>query len=103
VELVDLDEKAATASYAAFSVGNEVEGYSLKVLAGYSGNAGDSLSYHAGSKFSTKDLDQDEWAEGSCAQAHSNLNSFLISIMLICTFCRWVVVVQKLRHEQPQW
>ncbi|KYB28957.1 Protein scabrous-like Protein [Tribolium castaneum] len=70
VELEDLDKTRVFAHYAAFSLGSEAEGYSLKVLGGYSGDAGDSLSYHAGSKFSTKDLDQDEWLEGSCAQAH---------------------------------
>ncbi|XP_063917415.1 angiopoietin-related protein 7-like [Zophobas morio] len=71
IELEDLEGKRVYAHYEAFSVGSEVEGYALKVLAGYSGDAGDSLTYHAGSKFSTKDLDQDEWQEGSCAQAHT--------------------------------
>lgn len=58
------------ADYATFSIGSEVEGYPLKVLGNYTGTAGDSLSYHAGSRFSTKDIDQDSWHEGSCAQAH---------------------------------
>ncbi|KAJ8954023.1 hypothetical protein NQ318_004316 [Aromia moschata] len=71
VELVDAKGKKAYAHYAAFSVGSEVEGYALKVLGGYNGDAGDSLIYHAGSRFSTKDLDQDSWAEGNCAQAHN--------------------------------
>lgn len=31
---------------------------------------GDSLSYHAGQKFSTYDVDNDEWKEGSCASEH---------------------------------
>ncbi|XP_044269543.1 techylectin-5B-like [Tribolium madens] len=70
IELEDLDKTRVFAHYSAFSVGSEAEGYSLKVLGGYNGDAGDSLTYHAGSKFSTKDLDQDEWPEGSCAQAH---------------------------------
>ncbi|KAF5290655.1 hypothetical protein FQR65_LT01945 [Abscondita terminalis] len=70
IELQDLDSVNKTAYYGAFSVGSEIEGYPLKVLGGYNGDAGDSLIYHAGSRFSTKDMDQDSWAEGSCAQAH---------------------------------
>lgn len=69
-----MSEKAY-AYYSEFSVGSEMEGYSLKVLSGYNGTAGDSLRYHAGSKFSTQDVDQDLWSEGSCAQAHGNLFS----------------------------
>lgn len=49
-----------------------MEGYPMKVLGAYNGTAGDSFMYHAGSKFSTKDMDQDSWPEGSCAQAHGN-------------------------------
>ncbi|XP_018564022.1 angiopoietin-related protein 7-like [Anoplophora glabripennis] len=71
VELVDADGDKAYAHYAAFSIGSEQEGYALKVLGGYNGDAGDSLIYHAGSRFSTKDFDQDSWVEGNCAQAHS--------------------------------
>jgi len=28
----------------------------------------DALSYHVGSRFSTKNEDNDDWAEGSCAK-----------------------------------
>lgn len=66
------------ARYSAFSIGSEAEGYSLKVLAGYEGDAGNSLIYHAGSRFSTKDLDLDNWPEGSCAQTHSKIRKFSI-------------------------
>lgn len=31
---------------------------------------GDSLSYHAGQKFSTLDVDNDEWKDGACATEH---------------------------------
>ena len=32
--------------------------------------SGDSLKYHAGMKFSTKDVDNDLWKEDSCAVNH---------------------------------
>lgn len=34
-------------------------------------HVGDSLTYHAGHKFSTYDVDNDLWTEGNCAQAHT--------------------------------
>jgi len=51
----------------------------------FTGTAGDSLSYHRGAPFSTKDSDNDLWASGNCAVIckgawwhkschHSNLN-----------------------------
>ncbi|XP_022920297.2 fibroleukin-like [Onthophagus taurus] len=70
IELEDFDGVSAYARYTAFSLGSELEGYALKVLGGYSGNAGNSLIYHAGNKFSTKDIDNDVWPEGSCALSH---------------------------------
>ncbi|XP_066154859.1 microfibril-associated glycoprotein 4-like [Euwallacea fornicatus] len=70
VQLIDNNNARTFARYTLFSLGSEEEGYNLKVLGGFEGNAGDSLSYHAGSKFSTKDRDLDTWFEGSCAQAH---------------------------------
>lgn len=71
IELIDQNEVKSYAQYAAFSIGPYSQGHPLKVLGGYTGDAGDSLSYHAGSKFSTKDLDLDSWTEGSCALSHS--------------------------------
>ncbi|CAG9771135.1 unnamed protein product [Ceutorhynchus assimilis] len=70
IQLVDVDGVEKYARYSHFSIGSEEQGYALKVLNGYTGTAGDSLMYHAGSKFSTKDKDQDSWGEGSCAQSH---------------------------------
>ncbi|XP_066249852.1 microfibril-associated glycoprotein 4-like isoform X2 [Euwallacea similis] len=70
VQLMDINDVRTFARYTLFSLGSEKEGYSLKVLGGFEGSAGDSLSYHGGSKFSTKDRDEDTWVEGSCAQAH---------------------------------
>ncbi|XP_076272694.1 ficolin-3-like isoform X2 [Rhynchophorus ferrugineus] len=70
IELVDNTKIRTFAHYSFFSIGSEEEGYALKVLGGYQGTAGDSFIYHAGSKFSTKDKDQDSWLEGNCAQSH---------------------------------
>ena len=54
------------AKYSRFSLASEAENYRLTV-GGYSGTAGDSLVYHNGLPFSTKDRDNDN-ANGSCAQ-----------------------------------
>ncbi|XP_050301657.1 fibrinogen C domain-containing protein 1-like isoform X2 [Anthonomus grandis grandis] len=70
IQLVDVNNVKTYAHYSHFSLGSEEEGYPLKVLGGYTGTAGDSLSYHAGSRFSAKDRDEDSWNEGHCAQAH---------------------------------
>ncbi|XP_013105126.1 microfibril-associated glycoprotein 4-like [Stomoxys calcitrans] len=59
------------AKYDNFVVGNETEKYMIKSLGKYSGTAGDSLFYHKGKKFSTKDQDNDSFVEGSCAHDHA--------------------------------
>ena len=51
------------AEYRKFEILSESEGYMLKV-GNFSGNTGDSLAYHNGCKFITKDRD----AEGGCSQ-----------------------------------
>ncbi|XP_044751545.1 angiopoietin-related protein 7-like [Coccinella septempunctata] len=71
IQLVDHTSTGKYAHYGAFSIGSEMEGYSIKLLTGYEGDAGDSMRYHAGSRFSTKDMDQDSWDEGSCARSHN--------------------------------
>ena len=48
------------AQYSHFEVKNEVDNYQLTV-AGYSGNAGNSLQYHSLMNFSTFDRDNDKW------------------------------------------
>jgi len=48
-----------TANYDTFLVGSEASNYTLRV-SGYSGNAGDSMSYHNGLMFSTYDRDNDQ-------------------------------------------
>ncbi|XP_063915259.1 fibrinogen C domain-containing protein 1-like [Zophobas morio] len=67
VELVDSGKTEVYAGYKHFSVSNEVEGYNLQSLAGFSGTAGDFLSHQAGMKFTTKDKDNDIAPKGNCA------------------------------------
>nr|XP_037877873.1 fibrinogen C domain-containing protein 1-B isoform X2 [Bombyx mori] len=70
IELEAQNGPEVFASYSVFTVGPEEEGYRISTLGTYYGTAGDSLSYHAGQKFSTFDVDNDEWKDGSCAQEH---------------------------------
>ena len=65
IDMTDWSNSAAYAKYSSFAVGDSPSLYTLSV-SGYSGNAGDSLSYHNGMKFSTFDKDNDLWSE-NCA------------------------------------
>ncbi|XP_046861519.1 ryncolin-4-like, partial [Xenia sp. Carnegie-2017] len=65
VDLRDWSGNEAYAEYDYFAVKNENKKYQLS-LGKYSGNAGDSLSYHNGMAFSTKDSDNDKSGR-SCA------------------------------------
>ncbi|GFO19995.1 angiopoietin-related protein 1 [Plakobranchus ocellatus] len=60
--------KKAFAQYSNFAVESESNKYRLRI-GSYSGNAGDSLSYHNGQKFSTFDKDNDESSRGHCARS----------------------------------
>uniref|UniRef100_H2Z0Z4 Fibrinogen C-terminal domain-containing protein n=1 Tax=Ciona savignyi TaxID=51511 RepID=H2Z0Z4_CIOSA len=83
IELEDCANIRKFAKFSSFSIGSVEEQYSLTV-SGYSGNAGDSLTYHNGRPFTTKDVDNDSnggncaviehgaWWYGSCYT--SNLN-----------------------------
>ena len=80
VELGDFSEDTAYAKYSTFRIGNSSSKYTLTV-SGYTGTAGDSLAYHNGLQFSTKDRDNDNncaqqfhgaWWFGGCFR--SNLN-----------------------------
>ncbi|XP_065372537.1 ryncolin-4-like [Calliphora vicina] len=73
------------AKYGHFVIGNESELYDLQHLGVYSGDAGDSLMYQLGNKFTTKDRYNDQRDILNCAEAytgawwynkchHSNLN-----------------------------
>ena len=68
VELEEWSGSKSYAKYSSFAVGNSASKYPLTV-SGYSGNAGDSMSYHNGMKFSTYDQDNDVW-DGNCAQTY---------------------------------
>ncbi|KAH8393994.1 hypothetical protein KR200_001925 [Drosophila serrata] len=58
------------AIYDHFSIGSESEKYLLYVLGTYRGDAGDSLRYHAGKKFTTYDQDNDDNGQ-NCARTHA--------------------------------
>ncbi|XP_015427850.1 PREDICTED: ficolin-2-like [Myotis davidii] len=59
VDLVDFQGNRYFAKYKSFRVGNEAEKYKLVLGAFAGGNAGDSLTQHNNSLFSTKDQDND--------------------------------------------
>ncbi|XP_035689576.1 angiopoietin-related protein 1-like [Branchiostoma floridae] len=69
VELVDWSGNVRYGKYSSFLVGGG-DYYQLS-LGSYSGNAGDSLAYSNGAKFSAKDRDQDTRSNGSCATEYS--------------------------------
>ena len=90
VDLGDFDGNTRYAQYTTFSVGNSTTEYTLTV-GGYSGTAGDSLTYtadpnlyHNGMKFTTRDNDNDNngyncalrwhgaWWFNSCFTSHLN-------------------------------
>ena len=62
----DNSTKLYYAKYTTFEVGSEAEKYKL-LIGGYSGDAGDSMAYHNGMKFSTKDNDNDPASAAHCA------------------------------------
>jgi len=66
VGLEDTAGKTAYAEYDMFAVTSERTKYQLGIGT-YSGSAGDSLAYHRGHPFSTKDQDNDNWSK-HCAQ-----------------------------------
>uniref|UniRef100_A0A4W4H2G7 Fibrinogen C-terminal domain-containing protein n=1 Tax=Electrophorus electricus TaxID=8005 RepID=A0A4W4H2G7_ELEEL len=74
VDLEDFERKKVYAKYTSFgispmAINAELDGYKLHVSGFEDGGAGDSLSYHSGSKFSTFDKDQDSY-EGNCALSY---------------------------------
>ena len=53
IEMEDFNKNKRTARYSAFAISDESSFYTLNILGSFSGNAEDSLKYHAGMKFST--------------------------------------------------
>ena len=68
VDVESWDGDRRHALYSDFRVGDRSSDYVLTVR-GYSGNAGDSMSYHSGMRFSTKDHDVDPHSS-HCAQKY---------------------------------
>ncbi|XP_062135517.1 fibrinogen-like protein 1 [Drosophila sulfurigaster albostrigata] len=58
------------ALYEDFVIGSEAEGYELKLLGHYHGDASDALRTHDKMKFSTYDRDHDEFTHMNCAERH---------------------------------
>ena len=86
VDMKDKDGVYGYAKYSSFYIGSSSTDYTLHV-SGYSGpfEVGDSLAYHNGQKFTTKDNDNDSSSDYNCAVDrfgawwynfchHSNLN-----------------------------
>uniref|UniRef100_A0A0A1WX60 Fibrinogen C domain-containing protein 1 n=1 Tax=Zeugodacus cucurbitae TaxID=28588 RepID=A0A0A1WX60_ZEUCU len=67
IELQKLNGDSYHARYTEFLIGSESEGYPLKVLGNYTGTAGDSMIFHVGMKFTTRDSDNDNAPQGNCA------------------------------------
>ena len=67
-DLEDVDGNIVYAEYRTFYIDGENGNYRLHVSS-YSGTAGDSLSYHNGMQFTTKDRDNDD-SDWNCASAH---------------------------------
>ena len=66
VDPEDWSENRAYARYGTYGVGDDNSKYRMNV-GSYSGTAGDSLAYHNGSYFTTKDKDN-VWDDGNCTQ-----------------------------------
>ena len=89
VDLEDFDNDARFAKYSTFKVGDSASNYTLTV-SGYSGTAGNPLTYHSNQEFSTKDHDNDVSYHTNCAERYkggwwyrschsSNLNGLYLS------------------------
>ncbi|XP_071807448.1 uncharacterized protein [Asterias amurensis] len=65
VDLTDFDDVTGYANYDTFSIADVSDNYRLTVR-GYSGNAGETLSYNNNMAFTTKDRDNDGWRSGNC-------------------------------------
>ncbi|XP_033160236.1 ficolin-2 isoform X2 [Drosophila mauritiana] len=80
IVMEDFSGNVAYAGYSLFAIGSEKELYPLVLLGKFQDSltpsAGDSLSYHAGAKFSTVDQDNDNCLECNCALRHKGAGWF---------------------------
>ena len=65
INMEDFDGEKRHAVYQGFRISSEEDGYRLSAT-NYTGDAGDSLTYHVGQRFSTRDKDQDS-SSSNCA------------------------------------
>ncbi|XP_037937719.1 fibrinogen-like protein 1 [Teleopsis dalmanni] len=68
-DMDDFEGEKRYAKYDSFAIGDESTQYDVNILGKYSGNAGDSFTYHEGMKFTTVDVDNDHW-DGNCANKY---------------------------------
>ncbi|XP_071952057.1 uncharacterized protein [Antedon mediterranea] len=66
IDMTTFDNESAYARYGTFRIGNECTNYKL-MIGTYTGDAGDSLSFHNNQQFSTSDRDNDVYSDKSCA------------------------------------
>ncbi|XP_077977962.1 microfibril-associated glycoprotein 4-like [Glandiceps talaboti] len=71
IEMEDWEGNAGHAKYNMFELGDENDKYRLDID-GYSGDIGDSLTYHDGQQFSTRDTDNDVSGHENCAVLHES-------------------------------
>jgi len=67
IDMEDWEGNRRYALYQGFRLSSAGDNYRLTVV-NYTGNAGDSFSYHSGGAFSARDRDNDEHATVNCAQ-----------------------------------
>ncbi|XP_033763040.1 angiopoietin-related protein 2-like [Pecten maximus] len=60
------------AQYDSFKVSSEADKFRM-IVSGYSGTAGDCMSYHSGMQFTTKDRDNDAHGGGSCSVEYDGM------------------------------
>ena len=72
VDMTSYAKGSKYAKYSNFKVGNSASKYTLHV-SGYSGNAGDSLKYHSGMKFATKDNKNNKFGKKLCSFVYGSM------------------------------
>ncbi len=89
IDMESFDGDTAYAVYDSFAVGNADTNYQL-TIGSYTGTAGDSLAWHNGMEFSTRDRDNDQSSSRHCAERYkgawwyndcynSNLNGLYVN------------------------